>query len=103
MQGEGGGQSGAKKTREWEEGERKMALKKDNSTHTIAVTLLGKMITHFLIPTLTKGEKKETRGHNIVADGWAVASSLHSHRMPPSHTHVLRKHLTISAIKLADF
>ena len=30
--------------------------------------------------------KQVTRGHNIVADGWAGASNPHSHSMPPTHT-----------------
>ena len=32
--------------------------------------------------------KQGPRGHYIVADKWAGASSPHSHPMPPSHTHM---------------
>ena len=35
--------------------------------------------------------KQVTRGHNIVADGWAGASTPHPHPMPPPPTHIPKK------------
>ena len=49
-----------------------------------------------VVPDLTKMQcleekvtyKQVTRGHNIVADGWAGASNPHPHPMPPPPTHI---------------
>ena len=37
-----------------------------------------------------------TRGHNIVADGWAGASNPHPHPMPPHQHTYPKKHLKCS-------
>ena len=37
-------------------------------------------------PLLGRKTKQVTRGHNIVANGWAGASNTHSHPMLPIHT-----------------
>ena len=39
-------------------------------------------------------EEQVTRGHNIVADGWAGASNPHPHPNPhPTHTNIHKKYL----------
>ena len=40
----------------------------------------GLKMTHFML------YQQVTRGHNIVADGWAGASNPHPHLMPPPST-----------------
>ena len=36
-------------------------------------------------------EEQVTRGHNIVADGWAGASNPHPHPDPPQHSNIHNK------------
>ena len=41
----------------------------------------------FILSFGREREKQMTRGHNIVADGWAGASNPHPHSKSPTHMH----------------
>ena len=53
-------------------------------------------------------KKQVTRGHNIVADGWAGASNLQPHptpipNTPPTHSHSLNNNCSIINARFSRF
>ena len=59
-------------------------LVRDNLSQRLVYLKIGETI-------ISAQKKQVTRGHNIVAEGWAGASNPHLHPMPPTNTH--KKHL----------